>query len=69
MLVDCTTYIIPTSQSKTLLQLSYCVTKDNKSTRHVPNAYRVSIGKPEGKNCFKDLGIDARTKLKCILKI
>jgi len=53
MLVDCTTYIIPTAQNKTLLQLSYCVTKDDKTTRHVPNAYRVSIGKPEGKIALK----------------
>jgi len=49
MFIDYTTNIIPTSQSKNLLQLSYCVTKDNKATRYVPNANKVSIGKPEGK--------------------
>jgi len=49
MLIDYTTYKIPTSQSKTLLELSYCVTKDKKATWYVPSAYRVLIGKPEGK--------------------
>jgi hypothetical protein len=49
MLIDYTTYKIPTSQSKILLELSFCVTQIKKTTRYVPSAYRVSIGKPEGK--------------------
>jgi len=32
------------------------------------NAYIVLVGKPEGKNRLKDLGVDGRIKLNGILK-
>jgi len=66
MFIDYTTYKIRTSQSKTLLELSFCVTWIKK----LPGMYPVHTGfrleNLKEKDCFEDLGIDGITTLKCI---
>jgi hypothetical protein len=33
------------------------------------NAFQLLVGKPEGKNHLKDLDVDGRIMLECVLKI